>query len=309
MQHYPLITIVGGSGFVGRHTVKLLASAGYRIRVLVRDTVAAEFLKTCATVGQIAIEHADITRPETLAGKFAGSDAVVSLVSILYESGRQKFDAINIAGAKAVAVEAKKAGAKAFIHVSALGIENTKDTRYGATKLAGESAVREVFSYATILRPSLIIGPEDGFFQRFGSMSIISPILPLIAGGKTKFQPILVTDVAKAILAALQNPDAAGRTYEIAGPKIYSFKQLLQLMPSITKRTPYLLSIPMCVAKLQGLFCELLPMKPVITRDQVALLAHDNVLGTGTATLQTLGITPTNIETMLPDYLNRYVKV
>jgi len=309
MQHYPLITIVGGSGFVGRHTVKLLASAGYRIRVLVRDTVAAEFLKTSATVGQIAIEHADITRPETLAGKFAGSDAVVSLVSILYESGRQKFDAINIAGARAVALEAKKAGAKAFVHISALGIENTKDTRYGRTKLAGEAAVREVFADATFLRPSLVIGPEDGFFQRFGRMSMVSPVLPLIAGGKTKFQPVLVTDVAKAILAAIQHVDAKGKTYALAGPKIYSFKELLQLMSSITKRKPCLVSMPTALAKLQGLACEIMPFAPMITRDQVALLAHDNVLGKEALTLDNLGITPTSIETVLPEYLSRFVKV
>ena len=259
MQHYPLITIVGGSGFVGRHTVKLLASAGYRIRVLVRDTVAAEFLKTCATVGQIAIEHADITRPETLVGKFAGSDAVVSLVSILYESGRQKFDAINIAGAKAVAMEAKKAGAKAFIHVSALGIEHTKDTRYGATKLAGEAAVREVFSYATILRPSLIIGPEDGFFQRFGSMSMIAPALPLIAGGHTQFQPVTVENVSEAILVAATT-DVAGKTFELAGPKTYSMKALLQLMLSLTGRKKCLISIPAPIASLMGLVSEMLPL-------------------------------------------------
>lgn len=309
MNQYPLITVIGGSGFVGRHTVKLLASAGYRIRVLVRNTTAAEFLKTSATVGQIAIEHADITRPETLAGKFAGSDAVVSLVSILYESGSQKFDAINVAGAKAVAAEAKKAGAKALVHVSALGIQNTKDTHYGRTKLAGEEAVREAFPEATFLRPSLVIGPEDGFFQRFGRISLISPLLPLIAGGKTKFQPVLVTDVAKAILAAVKNVEAAGKTYEIAGPQIYSFKELLQLMASITKRTPCLVSMPAGLAELQGFMCELLPMKPMITRDQVSLLAHDNVLSSGAATLESLGITPTNIETMLPEYLSRYVKV
>lgn len=308
MQHYPLITIVGGSGFVGRHTVKLLASAGYRIRVLVRDCIAAEFLKTSGNVGQIVIEHADITRPETLVGKFAGSDAVVSLVSILHESGRQKFDTINIAGAKAVAAEARKAGAKALVHVSALGIENTKDTHYGRTKLAGEAAVREAFPEATFLRPSLIIGPEDGFFQRFGRMSLLSPALPIIAGGKTKFQPVLVTDVAKAILAAIQQPEARGTTYELAGPKVYSMKELLQLMASITKRKPCLISMPTCVANMQGFICELLPMKPMITRDQVKLLAHDNVLSSNAATLQSLGITPTHIEAVLPAYLSRFTK-
>lgn len=309
MNHYPLVTIVGGSGFVGRHTVKLLASKGYRIRVLVRDTIAAEFLKTAATVGQIAIEHADITRPETLAGKFAGSDAVISLVSILYQSGRQKFDAINVAGARAVAVEAKKAGASSFIHVSALGIERARDTQYGKTKLVGELAVLEAFPEATILRPSLIIGPEDGFFQRFARMSLVSPVLPLIGGGRTKFQPVLVTDVAQAIVSAIGKPELRGKTFELAGPNIYSFRELLELMGRITKRTSCLISMPTWMARIQARFCELLPFKPMITRDQVKLLAHDNVLGTNTLTFRQLGITPGAIEDMLPHYLARYVKV
>lgn len=308
-MHYPLITIVGGSGFVGRHTVKLLAAEGYRLRILVRDTVAAEFLKTSANVGQIAIEHVDITRPETLAGKLNGSDAVVSLVSILYESGRQKFDAINVAGAKAVAAEAAKAGVKALVHVSALGIEASKTTRYGATKLAGEAAVREAFPNATFLRPSLVIGPEDGFFQRFGRMSLISPILPLIAGGKTKFQPVLVTDLAKAIAAAIRSDDARGKTYEIAGPSIYSMRQLLEMMGRLTKRKSRFVSLPACVAGVQGFVCEQLPFTPMITRDQVKLLAYDNVLKPGALALHNLGIAASPIEAMLPDYLSRYVKV
>ncbi len=308
MQHYPLVTIVGGSGFVGRHTVKLLASKGYRIRVLVRDTVAAEFLKTAATVGQIAIEHADITRPETLAGKFTGSDAVVSLVSILYQSGRQKFDAINVAGAKAVAAEARKAGAKSLVHVSALGVDRATDTAYGRTKLAGEQAVRNAFAEATILRPSLIIGPEDGFFQRFGRMSMISPVLPLIAGGRTQFQPVLVTDVAQAIVSALGNEQTYGKTYALAGPTVYSFRELLALMNSITKRKACMVSLPTAIAKLQGALCELLPFAPAITRDQVALLAHDNILRDEPLTFAQLGIAPTSIEAMLPTYLSRFIK-
>jgi NADH dehydrogenase len=308
-MHYPLITIVGGSGFVGRHTVKLLASQGYRLRILVRNTVAAEFLKTSGNVGQIAIEHVDITRPETLAGKFAGSDAVISLVSILYESGRQKFDAINVAGAKAVAEQAAKAGVKTLVHVSALGIDATKTTRYGATKLAGEDAVREAFPAATFLRPSLVIGPEDGFFQRFGRMSLVSPILPLIAGGKTKFQPLLVTDLAKAIAAAIHNHEAKGKTYEIAGPSIYSMRELLEMMGRITKRTSRFVSLPTCVAGVQGFVCEQLPFTPMITRDQVKLLAHDNVLSPGALALHDLGIAASPIEGMLPAYLSRFVKV
>lgn len=308
MDAYPLITIVGGSGFVGRHAVKLLAAQGYRIRVLVRDTVAAEFLKTTATVGAIVIEHADITRPETLKGKFAGSTAVVSLVSILYEGGRQKFDAINIAGARAVAEEAKKAGVKTLVHISALAIDTMQDTKYGRTKLAGEQAVRAVFPSATILRPSLIIGPEDGFFQRFARMSMLLPALPLIGGGRTKFQPVLVTDVAKAIHTAIQYPETAGKTYELAGPKTYSFRELLELMATVTKRSVCLVPLPFSLAALKGFFCELLPFAPLITRDQVKLLKHDTVATSGAAGFAALNITPSPIESQLPAYLARFVK-
>ena len=308
MNHYPLVTIIGGSGFVGRHTVKLLAASGYRVRVLVRDCIAAEFLKTSGNVGQIAIEHVDITRPKTLAGKLAGSDAVISLVSILHESGSQKFNAINIDGAAAIAAEAKKAGVRALVHVSALGVEHSRDTNYGRTKLAGEQAVRGAFPEATILRPSLIIGPEDGFFQRFARMGMIAPALPLIAGGKTKFQPVLVTDVAHAILAAITSPASAGKTYELAGPTVYSMRELLQLMGNITKRKTRLISMPTALAKLQGLLCELLPFTPMITRDQVALLKHDNIANTDALQLAALAITPAPIESQLPQYLSRFIK-
>lgn len=307
MQRYPLITIVGGSGFVGRHTVKLLAAEGYRIRVLTRDSNAADYLKTAATIGSIASEYADITRPETLAGKFTGSDVVINLVSILHESGRQKFKAINVDGAAAIAAEAKKAGAKTFIQISALGIEAASNTQYASTKLAGEEAVRANFPSAIFLRPSLIIGPEDNFFQRFARMALLLPALPLIGGGKTKFQPILVTDVAHAILAAIRIPEAAGNTYELAGPQVYSFRALLELMASITKRKLRLVSIPTGFAKLKGLVCELLPFAPMITRDQVKLLAHDNV-SHGALTAANLGIAPAAIDSALPAYLSRFVK-
>lgn len=307
-QHYPLVTIVGGSGFVGRHTVKAFARAGYRVRVLVRDTVAAEFLKTAATVGQIALEHVDITRPQTLAGKFMGSDVVVNLVSIRHESGRQKFTSINVEGARAIAKAAREAGAKAFVQVSALGVATATDTQYGNTKLAGEQAVRAEFPGAVILRPSLIIGPEDGFFQRFGRMAMVSPVLPLIAGGHTKFQPVLVTDVAQAIVAAAASPEAPGQTYELAGPDVYSFRQLLELMARITNRRPRLVNLPGCLARMKAFFFELLPFAPPITRDQVKLLEHDNIASTSALGMVALGVVPASVEEALPQYLSRYIK-
>lgn len=312
MQPNPLVTIVGGSGFVGRHVVKLLASRGYRLRVLVRDCVAAEFLKTAGAPGQIVIEHVDITRAETLAGKLAGSDAVVSLVSILYQTGRQRFDAINVAGARAVAAEAKRAEVPTLIHVSAAGIEQVLDTAYGRTKLAGEKVVREAFPNAIVLRPSLIIGPEDGFFQRFGRLSMIAPFLPLIGGGKTLFEPVLVTDVAMAVYKCLNLPQARGKTYELGGPEKLSFKAMLELMRGITKRKVRLIAIPFWVASVKALVMEMVsrftPWPPLLTRDQVNLLRYNNLVHPNALSFRDLGHAPMAIETRLPGYLTRFVK-
>lgn len=304
-----VVTVIGGAGFVGRHLVHLLAAEGYRIRVLVRDTIAAEFLKTQATPGQIALEYADITRPETFAGKFAGSQAVVNLAGIFYESGRQTFERLHIECARAVALEAKRAGVPVLVHLSALGVDSAGGTRYGSSKLAGEKAMRLVFPDAIALRPSLIVGPEDGFFQRFGRMRLISPILPLIAGGKTRFQPVLVTDVARAIAAAIRTPEARGRTYELAGPQTYSLRGLLERMADITRRKTFFVSIPAPLAAFIGRICEALPFPPLLTRDQVKLLAHDNVLTPAALTFAQLGITPASIEDGLGHYLDRFIKV
>jgi len=212
-----------------------------------------------------------------------------------------------------VAAKAKRAGASSFVHISALGVDrSTATTAYGRTKLAGEAAVREAFPGAAILRPSLIIGPEDGFFQRFGRMSLISPALPLIGGGKTLFQPVLVTDVAAAILASLKNTSARGKTIELAGPKTYSFRELMQLMGSITKRKSCLISLPTPLAKLQALGMEIVskvtPFAPMLTRDQVKLLAHDNVATQGAPGFEALGLTPAAIESQLASYLARFIK-
>ena len=308
MQHYPLVTVVGGSGFVGRHLIKALAAEGYRIRVLVRDTVAAEFVKTAGTPGQIAVEHADITRPATLASKFTGSDTVINLVSILAESRSQTFTAINIEGAKAIAQEAKNAGAKQFIHMSALGVDVATDTHYGFTKLAGEQAVREIFPNATIFRPSIIIGPEDGFFQRFARMALVAPILPLIGGGTTRFQPVLVNDIAAAIVAALKKPDAAGKTYELAGTTTYSFRELLELMGRVINRRLLLITIPRFAAYAMAGAFAITPLPAPITRDQIKMLAHDNVLRKGALTLSDLGIKPASVEAAMPTLLARFIK-
>ena len=307
MQTYPLVTIVGGSGFIGRHTVRLFADAGWRVRVLVRDTVKADFVKMSGYPGQIVLDHADITRPETLEGKFAGSTAVVNLVGVLYSKGRQKFNAVHVRGAQAVAEQAAKVHASALVHLSALGA-GVSDAEYAKSKKAGEDAVRNAFPTATILRPSLVVGPEDGFFQRFARMSLLAPALPLIAGGTSKFQPLLVTDLAQAIFYTATHKEPAGKTYELAGPEVFSFRQLLQLLRTTTKRSICLLTLPSPIASLMGFVSELLPLPPMITRDQVRLLKNDNVMSDGAAGFAELGITPAAIQTMLPTYLERYTK-
>jgi len=307
MQTYPLVTIVGGSGFIGRHTVRLFAEAGWRVRVLVRDTVKADFLKMAGYPGQIVLDHADITRPETLEGKFAGSIAVVNLVGVLYSKGRQKFDAVHVRGAKAVAEQASKVKANTLVHVSALGAGKA-DAKYAETKKAGEDAVRAAFPAATIFRPSLVIGPEDEFFQRFARMATLAPALPLVGGGHTKFQPLLVTDLAAAIFYAAKTPETAGNTYELGGPEVFNFRQLLQLMRSITKQKIALVTLPAPIASAMGFGCELLPLPPMITRDQVRMLKTDSVVGDGAEGFAALGITPAAIQSKLPEYLSRYTR-
>lgn len=302
-----LVTVIGGSGFLGRHLVKQLCAEGYLVRVLCRDTVAAQFLKVSGNVGQVALEHVDATTPDAFKGKLNGSFAVVNLLGVLYQSGAQRFSTLHTKAAAAAATEATRIGVPHFVHVSALAVDKSR-ANYAKTKLAGEVAVKEAFPSATIVRPSLIIGPEDGFFQRFARMSLLAPALPLIGGGKTLFQPIMVSDVAHAICAAIITPDAAGNTYELAGPKTYSFRALLELMARITKRHVCLLNLPRPLAYVMGAFSELSPFAPPITRDQVRALATDNVASSGALQITDLGITPANIETVLPELLKRFIK-
>lgn len=308
MTQYPLVTVVGGSGFLGRHLIGHLTRAGFRVRVLTRDTVASEYLMTAGNVGQIALQYADITRPETLVGKFDGSWAVINLVSILYESGRQKFQSINVDGARRVAEYAHAVGAARFIQVSALGVDASGDTKYGSTKKAGEEAVRAAFPTATVVRPGLLIGSEDNFFQRFARMGNLAPALPVVGGGKSLMQPTLVTDVAAAIMQALNLPESAGQTYELAGPEAISLRGWMERLRAITNRKYKLVTLPNCVANLIGRVSSLLPIPPMITTDQVKMLNHDNVMRAGAAGYAQLGMVPASVTAAMPTLLSRFVK-
>ena len=299
-------TVFGASGFIGRYVVRRLAAEGAQVVAAVRHPDAALFLKPMGNVGQITPVRAPVTDERAAAAAIAGSDVVVNLVGILYEHGRQTFDAVHRDGAGRVARLAAAAGAARLVHVSAIGADVAAPALYAQSKARGEEAVRREFPGATILRPSIVFGPEDDFFNRFAAMAKLSPALPLIGGGATRFQPVYVGDVADAVAAALADPATAGRTYELGGPTVYSFADLMRLMLEQTGRHRLLVPVPFGLARLKAWFLEKLPVPP-LTRDQVLMLERDNVVG-GAPGLADLGIRPTAAETVLPTYLDRYRK-
>jgi|SRR5580700_9665594 uncharacterized protein YbjT (DUF2867 family) len=299
-----LVTIFGGSGFVGRQTVRALAKAGWRIRVAVRYPNMTFFLKPAGTVGQIAAIKCDVTDPDQVAAALAGADAVVNLAGILFPRG-QSFEDVHADGAGNVAEAAAKAGVKALVHVSAIGADSESHSHYAQTKAMGEARVRAAFPAATILRPSIIFGADDDFFNRFAGLARVWPVLPLIGGGKTRFQPVFVGDVAAAISTALSSEAARGKTYELGGPMTYSFKQLMEIVCEQTGRKRLLLPVPFGIAMLKAFFLQFAP-KPLLTPDQVKLLRHDNVVSPTAHTLADLGITANSVEAEVPSYLWRY---
>jgi uncharacterized protein YbjT (DUF2867 family) len=298
-------TIFGASGFVGRHLVGRLAKTGAVIRAVVRHPVRAGFLKPMGDVGQIVPVGLDIGRDGDIAAAVAGADLVVNLVGILYEGGRQRFRNVHAEGAARIARAARSAGVESLVHVSAIGADPHAASLYARSKAEGEAAMRTEFPGATILRPSIMFGPEDHFFNRFATLARFAPALPLIGGGHTKFQPVYVGDVAEAIMVALLQPQAKGKLFEFGGPRIYSFRDLMELTLRETGRDRLLVNLPFGLAKLEAAFLELLPVPP-LTRDQVELLKHDNVVAQGAATLADLGIAPTAVESILPTYLDRF---
>lgn len=297
-----LVTIFGGSGFVGRHTVRALARAGWRIKVATRHPARGFFLRPLGSVGQIDFVKCDVSDPQSVAQALAGAQAAINLTGILFEKG-QSFEDVQADGAANIAQAAAAAGLGALVHVSAIGADAESDSTYAVTKAQGEQSVREAFPGAVILRPSIIFGPEDGFFNKFAEMARLFPALPLVGGGRTRFQPVFVGDVAQAIVAALSRQD--GRTYELGGPTTYSFKDLLQLILRETGRKRALIPLPFALASLKAAVLQLLP-NPILTMDQVRLLKKDNVVSSTAAGLGDLGITPTSVEAVIPAYLWRY---
>jgi uncharacterized protein YbjT (DUF2867 family) len=297
-----LVTVFGGTGFLGRHTVRALARAGWRIRVATRHPNSGFFLRPMGTVGQIDLVKCDISDPDQVARAVQGAQAVVNLCGILFESG-QTFGDVQTQGAANIAQAAAAAGVSALAHVSAIGADTESESDYAVSKAEGEQAVREAFPNAVILRPSIVFGPEDSFFNKFAQMARYFPVLPLVGGGHTKFQPVFVGDVAQAIVAGLDRQD--GRTYELGGPAVYSFKELLQLILRETGRRRPLVPLPFGLAMLKAAFLQILP-KPILTMDQVRLLRHDNIVSPTASGLKELGITPTSVEAVVPSYLWRF---
>jgi NADH dehydrogenase len=306
-----LVTVFGGSGFIGRYAVRALARAGWRVRVAIRRPHLAPELRVMGDVGQIELMQANVRVPSSVERALDGAVAAVNLVGALYEHGPQRFMSLHAMAPKTIATAAAKAGLTKVVHVSAIGADPTSASKYARTKAAGEEALSDAFPAATILRPSIVFGPEDDFFNRFAGMAAMSPALPLIGGGHTRFQPVYAGDVGGAIAAALEEASAPGRTYELGGPGVYTFRQLMEIVLKETLRRRPLLPIPFGVARLLGIGGDIagaLPFPPPITSDQVELLKTDNVAEHGLPGLAELGVEPTALEAILPTYMWPYRK-
>lgn len=307
-----LITVFGGSGFVGQYVVRALAKHGWRVRVAVRKPNLTPQLKVMGDVGQIELAYCDVRDPILVQRALHGADGVVNLVGVLFESGRQTFTALHENAADGIARAAAAQGIGSFVQMSALGADPTSASAYGRSKAAGEEAVKAAIPTATILRPSIVFGPEDDFFNRFAAMTPFVPALPLFGGGGTKYQPIYAGDLGAAVTAIFDDPALGGRTYELGGPGVYSFKALMELMLHEVGRKRALVPLPFSVggliAGVGDLQLAILPFAPILTTDQLAMLKSDNVPSSGAPGLDALGIAPTALEAVLPTYLWRFRK-
>ena len=303
-----LVTVFGGSGFIGRHVVRALAKRDYRIRVAVRRPELAGHLQPLGRVGQIHAVQANLRYPASVEAAMRDSHVAINLCGILTESGAQTFDAVQAQGAGTVAKAANAAGAR-MVHVSAIGADSESPSRYGRAKAAGEKAVLETVASATILRPSLVFGPEDSFTNRFAALARLSPALPLI-GGDTRMQPVYVGDVATAVADAVDGKAKAGSIYELGGPEVLTMREIIEIILATCDRKRMLVPLPFGVAKLKAFFLQFAPGAFKLTPDQVAMLRVDNVVSDAAKaaglTLEGLGITPDSLEAIVPEYLWRF---
>ena len=306
-----LVTIYGGSGFVGRYIARRMAKEGWRVRVAVRRPNEALFVRPYGVVGQVEPVQCNIRDEASVRAVMKGADAVVNCVGILNELGKNRFEAVQQDGAARIARIAAEEGVAQLVHVSAIGADAQAESAYARTKAMGEQAVQEHFPKAVILRPSIIFGPEDGFFNRFASMSRLGPVLPVVGAG-TRFQPVYVDDVAQAAVKGIKGEAAPG-IYELGGPDVNTFRELMQQMLGVIRRRKLILNVPFFAASIMGFGFDMLQAvtlglieNKMITRDQVRNLRNDNVVSEGARGLADLGITPTALEAVLPDYLWRF---
>ncbi|AXK82244.1 complex I NDUFA9 subunit family protein [Pseudolabrys taiwanensis] len=305
-----LVTVYGGSGFLGRHVVRALAKRHYRIRVAVRRPELAGHLQPLGRVGQINVVQANLRNAASVEAAARGAHVLINLVGILFERGRQKFDSVHTYGAEQVALAATAHGAS-MIQVSAIGADENSPSHYGRSKAQAEKLVLAAQPQAVIVRPSIMFGPEDDFFNRFASMARMSPFLPLVGGGATRFQPVFVGDVARAIADAVDGTLRGGATYELGGPEVKTFKELMQFVLATIERKRILLPLPFFAAKIPAYVAQFMPT-PMITPDQVESLRVDNVVAEQAIkegrTLPGIGITPDSLEAIVPSYLWRFRK-
>ena len=315
-----LVTVFGGSGFVGRHVVRALARRGWRVRVATRRPELAFHLQTNGRVGQIHAAQANLRYPSSVARALRGADAVVNLVGVLAERGSQSFEATHVEGARTVAAAARAAGIERFVHMSALGADAGSPALYARSKARGERAVLDCVPQAVVTRPAVVFGPEDDFFNRFAGLARLSPALPLIGGGTALMQPVFVGDVAEAIARAVDGQARPGVVYELGGPQVRSFRDLMAFIVEVTGRRRVLAPLPFAAAHVVARITEiaktatlgLFPDMFMLTRDQVALLKSDNVVSSAAEadgrTLQGIGIRPESFESIVPTYLYRFRK-
>ena len=300
------VTVFGGSGFVGRAIVRALAQEGLQVRIAVRRIELAESIKTAGDVGQITVMRTNLRVPQSVAAAIAGSDAVINASGIPFQRGRQRYRTVHVAGARAIADAAQAAGVERLVHVSGIGAEHRSSTnRYIQSKTEGEDAIIAGFPTATILRPSVVFGPDDAMFNRMARIAATAPFVPVVGGGTARVQPVFVGDVGAAAVAVLARPETAKKVFELGGPRVYTYREIAALVLREIDRDKPIVSVPAFLMKIAGFFAEFLPVPP-ITADQVELLTQDNVARPGAPGLADLGIAATAAEAILPTYLDRF---
>ena len=300
------VTVFGGSGFVGRAIVRALAQEGYQIRVACRRIELAERIKTAGDVGQISILRTNLRIPASVAAAVSGSQAVINASGIAFQRGRQRYEAVHVEGARAIAEAASAAGVQRLVHISGIGADQRNSTnRFIRSKVDAEDAIVSGFANATMLRPSVVFGPEDAMFNRMAQIARQAPFLPVVGNGSARVQPVYVGDVGSAVVAVLARPDTAKSVFELGGPRVYTYREIAALVLREIDRHKRIVGVPAGLMKIMGFFAEFLPVPP-LTHDQVDLLVTDNVARPGAPGLAELGIEPTAAEAILPMYLDRY---